>query len=199
MNKPKSYDETPSGNIPQIALGGHRAIIHQVEETKSKSGKQMIIVSIDFAAEDTQPKYFENQYRADTRADKKWPYKAVQYILTEDSEGNTNRSFKSFCTSFEKSNNVQIQWGGSNWAGQFKNKRIGVVYSAVEEEYNGKLNTQNRIRYFCDDHKALEQDVPDKKFLNTGIQTRAVTTATDSGDAEWMPFRDNGGDGLPFN
>lgn len=191
MNKPNNFDNTPTGEYTPINLGGHRAIIKEVKETVSRSGKDMVVVTIDFASEDAQAGYFADQYRSDTRSEKKWPYQAVQNILTEDSEGNTSRSFKKFCTAFEKSNGVKIKWG-DNWGAQFKGKRIGVVFGAVDEEYNGEIKTRHKIRWFCDDHKALEQSVPEKK----GISGKAASTPTDSGDV-WMPFPD--GDDLPFN
>lgn len=195
MNKPSNYDKTSTGEYIPVILGGHRAVLKEVKETTSRSGKDMVTISIDFAAEDSQPKYFEKQYKTDTRPEKKWPYQAVQNIVVEDGEGNTSRSFKSFCTAYENSNGVQIQWGGSNWGQQFKGRRIGVVFGAVEEEYNGEVKTRNRIRWFCDDHKALDQDIPDKKFLPAS--SRPFTPPTDSSDGEFMPFRD--GDELPFN
>lgn len=193
MNKPNNYDTTRSGGeFTPVELGGHRAIIKQVEETTSKSGKDMVVVSIDFAAEDAQPKYFEEQYRNDTRDPKKWPFQAVQYIVTEDNDGNTSRNFKSFCTSFEASNNTQIKWGGNNWPQQFKNRRIGVVFGEVEEEYNGEIRTRRRIRWFCDDSKAAEQDIP-KKQLYKGARPAATASSDD-----WMQIPDTSEDELPF-
>lgn len=192
MNKPNNYDSTRSGGeFTPIELGGHRGIVKEVKETTSRSGKDMVVVSIDFAAEDAQPKYFEEQYRNDTRDQKKWPYQAVQYIVTEDAEGNTSRSFKSFCTNFEASNNCQVKWG-DNWGAQFKGKRIGVVYGEVEEEYNGEIKTRRRIRWFCDDHKAAEQAIPQKQFYKG-----AKPAPADSGDGPWMPT-DFSEDELPF-
>lgn len=193
MNKPNNYDQTRAGGeyVP-IELGGHRGIIKQVTETTSKSGKEMIIVSIDFAAEDKQPKYFEEQYRNDTRDEKKWPYQATQYIVTEDNEGNTTRSFKSFCTNFETSNGVTIKWG-SNWGAQFKGRRIGVVYGEVEEKYNGEVKTRRRIRWFCDDHKAAEQTIPEKQIYKGA----ASAAPADTSDGPWMPT-DFSEDELPF-
>lgn len=195
MLKPKAYDETRAGGeYTPIELGGHRGIIKQVNETTSKSGKDMIVVFIDFAAEDKQPKYFDEQYKADTRDQKKWPYQATQYIVTEDAEGNTSRSFKSFCTAFEDSNGTQIKWGdGPQWAAQFKGRRIGVVYGEVEDEYNGEIKTRRRIRWFCDDHKAAEQAIPDKQLF----KGKASPAPVDSGDGPWMPT-DFSEDELPF-
>lgn len=193
MNKPKNYDETKAGggDYTPIELGAHRAIIKQVQETESQSGKPMIVVLIDFAAEDQQGGYFSDQYNADTRPEKKWPYQAVHYILTEDSDGNTSRSFKSFCTAYEDSNGTTIKWGGgAAWGQQFKGRRIGAVYGEVEEEYNGEIKTRRRIRWFCDDHKTKDQSLPAKK-LYKGARPAARN------DDPWMPVNFDD-DNLPF-
>ena len=195
MNKPNNYDNTKAGGeFHPIKLGGHRGVIKQVEERTSSTGKPMAVVYIDFAAEDIQPRYFEEQFREDTRDQKKWPFNAVQYIVTEDAEGNTSRSFKAFCTSYEESNGLTIKWGdGPQWAAQFKGRRIGVVFGEVEEEYQGEIKTRRRIRWFCDDHKALDQAPPAKRGYNG---PRPAAAAGDQSDM-WMPT-DFSQEELPF-
>lgn len=197
MNKPKNYDNTKAGggDFQPVELGAHRAIIKQVQETESKSGKPMIAVLVDFAAEDAQAGYFAEQYEQNTRPEKKWPFQAVQYILAEDQDGNTSRSFKSFCTAYEDSNGLTIKWGGgAAWGQQFKGRRIGVVFGEVEEEYQGEIKTRRRIRWFCDDHKTKDQQIPARK-LYKGPRSAAPA----NGGAEWMPMPDDfSGDMLPF-
>lgn len=152
----------------------------------------MVVVALDFAKNDKQPGYFKNQFDNDARSEKKWPYQAVQYIVTEDSEGKCSRSFKGFITSFERSNNTTTNWG-DKFANQFKNKKIGVVYGEVEEEYNGEIKTRRRIRWFCEDAKVESQNVPDKKYLN-GPVSQPATTNNDGfmnipeGTDEEIPF-----------
>ena len=54
MKKPDSYDEAKAGGeFTPVELGGHKMIIKQVSETKSKSGKDMIVVLFDFAPDDS--------------------------------------------------------------------------------------------------------------------------------------------------
>ena len=148
---------------------------------KSSTGKDMIVVAIDFAKNDAQPGYFKDQYENDSRPEKKWPYQAVQYIVTEDADGKCSRSFKSFITAFERSNNVTTNWG-DKFPNQFKNKKIGVVYGEVEEEYNGEIKTRRRIRWFCEDSKADSQNVPEKKYLAASNKP-----STDSGSFVNVP------------
>lgn len=188
MNKPNNYDNTRTESFERIAVGPHVAIIKAVDEQKSKTGKDMIVVSIDFAKNDQQAGYFTREFDNDQREEKKWPFQATQYILVNTPEGNTSRSFKSFCTSFENSNNVEIVWGEA-FCKQFKGKKIGVMYGEVEEEYNGQTNIKPRIRWFFDVHKIDEQVTPSTKYLEK--------QAAPQGD-EWMNVPETGKEELPF-
>lgn len=187
MKKPNNYDEKQliSQEYVPVELGGHLGIIKSVEERQTRTGKDMIVVCIDFDNKDRQPHYFENMYAQDDRPSKKWPNAATQYIVTEDNEGNCSTAFKSFCVSFEKSNHAAISWTIASWGNQFKGKKIGVVFGEVEEEYNGEVKTRRRIRWICEYDKATEQRIPAKKGL--------PRSGDDSGfmpipDAEELPF-----------
>lgn len=194
MKKPDSYDEVQTGSdYTPIEVGGHHAVIMGVKEQMSSTNKPMVVVALDFAKNDKQPGYFKNQFDNDTRDDKKWPYQAVQYIVTEDQTGKCSKSFKSFITAFEKSNNVNVTWG-DKFVQQFKNKKIGVVYGEVEEEYQGEIKTRRRIRWFCEDAKADDASIPDKKYLNNGGGSGSSTSAADivsipdDADDDSIPF-----------
>ena len=195
MLKPNNFDEVNAGGeYTPIIPGGHHATIMSVKEQKSSTGKDMIVVALDFAKNDAQPGYFKNQFDNDTRSDKKWPYQGVQYIVTEDSDGICSRSFKSFITAFERSNNVTTNWG-DKFANQFKNKKIGVVYGEVEEEYNGEIKTRRRIRWFCEDGKADGQNVPEKKYLATSTASKpAANVATE----DFMNIPEGVDEEIPF-
>lgn len=165
MQKPKNYDETQvGGSYEQPALGGHKMIIKQVSETKSKAGNDMIVVLYDFDKNDIQPGFFTKAYKDDVRPEKKWPHGGTAYILTEDSNGKCSKKLKGFVTSFEKSNNCEAVWG-DKFAAQFKNKKIGGVFGEVENEYNGKTFTRNELRWFCEVSKAESGTIPDPKLL----------------------------------
>lgn len=194
MQKPNSFDDVNAGgDFTPIVLGGHHAVIKSVKEQKSSTGKDMVVVALDFAKNDSQPGYFAEQFNKDTRDDKKWPYQAVQYIVTEDSDGKCSRSFKGFITSFERSNNTTTNWG-DKFANQFKNKKIGVVYGEVEEEYNGEIKTRRRIRWFCEDANVDTQKIPDKKYF-TGTISKPIS---DKPDNDFMKVPADSDDEIPF-
>lgn len=191
MNKPNSFDDVKAGgDYTPIELGGHHAVIMSVKEQKSSTGKDMIVVALDFARNDKQAGYFKDQFDKDTRSEKKWPYQGVHYIVTVDNEGKCSKSFKGFITSFEKSNNVETNWG-NQFCEQFKGKKIGVVYGEVEEEYNGEVKSRHRIRWFCEDAKAEEASIPQAKLYNEPV-TKAPSAdkfvAVPEGAEDEIPF-----------
>lgn len=191
MNKPNSYEEVKAGGeYTPVEIGGHHAIIKNVEEQTSQSGKPMIKVSIDFAQNDKQPGYFMDSFQNDIRPEKKWPFQATQYIVSEDNDGKCSKSFKGFITSFEHSNNCEAVWG-ANFCKQFKNKKIGVVFGNVEEEYNGNVSMRQRIRWFCDDANVETAKVPEDRLLTTRSSAPASSDEfmkIPEGAAEEIPF-----------
>lgn len=197
MQKPNSFDEVSVGEYTPINVGGHHAVIVSVKEQQSSTGKNMIVVALDFARNDSQPGYFREQFDNDDRPEKKWPYQAVQYIVTEDMNGKCSRSFKGFITSFEKSNGITTNWG-ENFTAQFKNRKIGVVYGEVEEEYNGEIKTRRRIRWFCEDAKVESQKVPDKKYFTSGNQNNQINSTASSSSDGFMRIVDGVDEEIPF-
>lgn len=193
MNKPNGYDEVKvGGDFTPIELGGHHLVIKGVREEKSKTGKDMIVVAFDTAKNDKQPEYFSDLFEKDIRPEKKWPNNGTQYILTMDSQdaSKTSRSFKSFITSFEKSNDCEAVWG-DKFCTQFKGKKIGGVFGLVEEEYNGEVKQRHKLRWFCEDARADEANVPEAKLLNKPVKAPRADNGfvnVPDGVAEEIPF-----------
>ncbi len=162
MRKPNNYEDTRAqGEFIPVELGGHRLIIKEVYEMQSKTGKDMIRVSFDFAKNDKQAGYFEQMFRDDIRPEKKWPNQATQYILTEDNEGNCSRSFKTFITCVEHSNKgFDVQWV-DDFGAQFKNKQIGGVFGPQMDYYDGREIEKRVLRWFVSIDKVDEARVPD--------------------------------------
>ena len=193
MQKPNNFDNVQvTGDFTPISVGGHHLIIKKVEESKTSTGKEMVIVAFDTAAGDKQPNYFSKQFAADIRPDKKWPRSGRQYIVVEDNNHNCSKSFKSFITSVEKSNNgFTTQWGDT-FASQFKDKRIGGVFGMVESEYQGKVTMRPELRWFCDDSKADTANVPEPKLLpNNNVTSNSAVDGfmnIQEGAEEEIPF-----------
>lgn len=135
MIKPNDFDAvTAYGEFTPLELGGHICKIMDVEERTSNTGKPMVVISLDTAPQDKQPGYYADQYRNDTRPERKWGCNVYQLIY--DTDGRTNRGFKTFITSVEKSNpGFQVQWG-DGFAACFKGRLIGGVFGREEYEKN---------------------------------------------------------------
>lgn len=179
MEKPQAYDETQAmGEWTPVELGGHYMVIKQVNERKGNNNQDQVVVLFDFDQNDTQPGYFTESFKNDIRPDKKWPNQATVYINVKDNEGNTSKSFKTFCTCVEHSNTgFEVRWGIDNWGAQFKGKKIGGVFGEQMDFYNGKESKKRVMRWFISTDKVQDAKVPDitesqaykdHKSVNTG-------------------------------
>lgn len=195
MQKPNNYDNTQAGgDFTPVNLGGHYAVIKNVSERETKNGDPMVVVSIDFDKKDEQAGYFTEQFKKDVRPDKKYPNQAVNYITTEYN-GACTKGFKSFMKAYADSNGIKedaIKWG-SDFATQFKNKKIGVVFGNVEETYNGETKLRRKIRWFCDYNKVSEQKIPDDKLENN----KAAKPTTDENG--FMNIPEGSDEEIPFD
>ena len=192
MIKPSNYENVSTGDFIPVTPGGHHLIIKQVKEAKSKSGKDMLIVAVDMAPNDSQPKYFSKLFEEDNRPDKKWPHAGTIYVVSTDANGQCSRNFKTFITSFEKSNGVQTTWGeGAVFTKQFTGKKIGGVYGRVEEEYNGERKLRCLHRWFCEDSRVEGAKVPADRLLDQGaapVPAGNTPTGFTPVEVEEIPF-----------
>lgn len=179
MKKPNGYDEArESGSFTPVELGGHYAVIKQVTERETSTGKPMIVVLFDFAPEDKQPGYFVDAFDNDNREDKKWPFAGSKYIMVQDYQdaNKTSRQFKTFCSCVEKSNSMTIKWGGSDWGKQFKGKKVGVIYGEEEHEYDGETSMRRLPKFFCAVDKVPTATTPTPKYLTRDAAAPAPQT-----------------------
>lgn len=200
MNKPNGYAETQaSGDWSPVELGGHKMIIKQVNEKKSASGKDMIVVLFDFAKDDAQPEYFMEAFKNDIRPEKKWPNQATQYILTEDENGNCSKSFKTFCTCVENSNAGFNCWkpdNSFNFDG-IKGKRVGGVFGEQLDFYNGNEKKKRVLRWFCSMDRVDGAGIPEISETKAYRERLNATGNSDGGDFVSVP--EGIDEELPFN
>lgn len=170
MKMPKGFKEAQElGNFTPLELGGHICTIMQLEETVSRNGKNMVVLSLDIA-QGEQKGYYAAQYRADSRAEKRWGCKF--YIVIEDKDGNTSKSFKTFTGAVERSNkgfNIDEVWDEDKdkFAAHFKGKAIGGVFGREEYLQDGKQKKMStKCFYVCDiDTIKRGVEVPEDKLL----------------------------------
>lgn len=190
LNKPADYEAAQAyGEFTHIALGGHIMRIMGVEVVTSSTGKEMLKISLDTASDDSQPAYFAEKYRADTRADKKWG--CVMYQLVYDEQGATNRGFKTFVTSVEESNHgFKVTWGDA-FEKCLKDKRVGAIFR--EEEYEKNDGTIGKsIKPFA--FRSVETikagvEIPEPKLLNKPTATVGGMPQSSYGNSGYRPSR----------
>jgi hypothetical protein len=167
IKKPSNWDavEVMEFDYTPIELGGHKGIIMGAEEyTSPISNKTSLKVSIDTAKDDRQPEYFAEQYRNDTRIDKRWSNSAIKYISLGEEETQV-RQLKGFITAYENSNGCTFDWN-KDWE-QLKGKKIGLVFGMEEyENQAGELKTINKLREFRSIDKVDNIKVPKVKMLD---------------------------------
>lgn len=170
LKKPEKYDEIEVNmDFVPISLGGHKGIIMGAEEyTSSITGNTSLKVSVDTSKDDTQPEYFTEQYRNDTRPDKKWSNSAIKYVSLKDDE-NCVRMLKAFITSVENSNNGFVyDWNKEVY--QLKGKKIGLVFGLEEyEDIEGNLKTATKLNQFRSIDKIEGVKIPKVKTLDDGF------------------------------
>lgn len=172
IKKPSNWDavEVTEFDFTPIELGGHKGIIMKAEEyTSPQSGKTSLKVSVDTAKDDKQPEYFTEQYKNDTRIDRKWSNSAIKYVPLGEEE-NQVRQLKSFITAYENSNNCKFDWN-KDWE-QLTNKKIGLVFGMEEyENQSGELKTINKLREFRSIDKVDNIKIPKVKLLDGSYVT----------------------------
>ncbi len=185
MQKPKNYDSVAASlTFEPLALGGHVCIIKGVEETKSKTGKDMLKVALDIAAPDPQAGYYAEKFAADDRPNKKWP--CVTYVVLEDKDGNASRNLAQFVTSVEESNpGFSFPWDKVEL---LKGKKVGGVFG--QEEYQndkGEIKKATKLFWFRSVDKVKDAPVPKLKELKAATSQAKPAQWADISAAD-IPF-----------
>lgn len=200
MQKPQDFDQAQGfTGFEPLEVGGHICKIMNVEETKTRNGKDMIVVYLDTDKTDKQPEYYTKQYQSNNKPDKKWSNNAIARQLVLDADGFTNRGFKSFTDCVEASNNgFKIQWG-DNFCKCLKGKLVGGVFG--REEYLNQSTGESKFATKFQNFRTVDMikkgiEPPKDKLLNPsgnnnqsfnngGVNFDEDITPVDDGD---MPF-----------
>ena len=193
MNKPEGYDDIKVNfeTRERLSLGGHRCIVMKVIEKKSSTGKEQLEIHLDTAPDDAQPMYFSNQFMSNGSGT--WPCRV--WITGYETSDFGKSQLKKFHTAIEDSNaNFFIQWGPT-YVDSLKGKRVGVVFGQEENEWNGRISTLTKPRYFRGILDVEKAEIPKKKTIRP--ETPEQPNVTSEG---FMQVQDGLEDeGLPFN
>lgn len=178
--KPKNYDEVEiNQDFTPISLGGHKGIIvGAIEYTSDISGNTSLKVTVDTDKDDSQPNYFTEMYKNDTREDKKYSNSAIKYVSLKDEE-NCVRMLKAFITAVENSNKgFTYDWDKE--VDQLKGKKVGIVFGLEEYENDkGETKTIAKLNQFRSLDKVLDVKIPKvKKLDGTFVEYEDYKNAT---------------------
>lgn len=145
MKKPSEYDATQAksfGEFESLEPGGYVCRILKAESTKSKNGKEMLVLNFDIA--DGEHKgFYQRKLERDSENDKKASWKGVYRQLTE---GDSISYFKGLITAIEESNTgYHWDWEESSLVG----KIFGGIFGLEEWAYNGKTGFVAKIQFIC--------------------------------------------------
>ena len=167
-------------------------MIKKLEECKASNGNSYLKVTFDTAPDDKQPNYYAEQYKNDTRETKKWG--GVATLFPTDQHGKTSKTFKTFCTSIERSNNSKIQWG-AGFEASIVGKVIGGVFGEEEyENHMGEVKTARKLFWWCSVEGADGARVPAKRALEQGTGNSGYTVDNNG----FMNIPDGIDEDLPF-
>ena len=115
--------------------------------------------------------YFRDTYNAwkensDDPQNVSWPFTGTKWVLLYNSEGGTNRDFKSFCTALEDSG-TEVWRNGMFDAANLKGALIGIIFRREEQEYMGERKWRT-VPWGFRSVKAIEEGtfkVPEDKAL----------------------------------
>ena len=190
FKKPKDYDSVKIGEPRILPAGGYICKILNAEETESRNRKPMLKVSFDID-EGEYKGYFRDLFKgwkenSDDPATVKWPFTGTKWVMFFNSEGKTNRDFKSFCTALEDSG-TKVWINDTFDVNGLRGATLGLIFRREEHEYNNARSWRT-VPVGFRSVKTIEEgnyNVPEDKPL-----PEPVLTETDSFTAldEDLPF-----------
>lgn len=190
FKKPKDYDNVRIGEPRILPAGGYICKILNAEETESRNGKPMLKVSFDIDEGEFKG-YFRDLFKgwkesSDDPATVKWPFTGTKWVMFYNSEGKTNRDFKSFCTALEDSG-TKVWINDTFDVNGLRGATLGLIFRREEHEYNNARSWRT-VPVGFRSVKTIEDgnyNVPEDKPL-----PERVLTETDSFTAldEDLPF-----------
>ena len=190
MKISKNYDPNVNSEWTPLAAGGHKCVIKQVESAGvDRWGNKALVISFDTADDDTQPKYFSNQYLKSTQENKTW--RGVKAYAIENND-NYEKQQNKFLAAVQASNEGVDFSGKAEVSDEsFKGLKVGVVFQVKRyTKADHSIGATVDPYYFCNYDTAFEQKVPKEND-----RTKQNEAPTDFG---FVNVAEDDESGLPF-
>ena len=169
INLPSDYNNAKGfdgSSAPKLTPGGHICRTRTIELTKTRTGKDMLVVNFDINEEGEFNGYygriFETRLRYNT-VNAKWP--GVFRTTIANNEGKTNGFFKGLIEAIEASNPGYSFMGSGNNEVTLQGKLVGFNFG--EEEYadqnTGEIKVTVKPQYAVSVAKVREGCIPPAK------------------------------------
>lgn len=137
IRRPNNWNEVQEfSDRPKLPLDAYVCNVRKAVIQSNEYGEQLCLL-FDIAEGEFKG-FFDDDFKASTRADKKWKGVLRQFIPKDDGSEKdewTKSSFKGMVTAFEKSNpGYQWNWDEASLVG----KVVGILFRNEEWEYEGK-------------------------------------------------------------
>jgi len=174
----------------KLPMGGYICKIMEAKIQKTRTGSEMLVISLDIADGDYKD-YYANDYRSQNKEDKKWRGVVRYFLPVEDGsekDAYTKSNFKAFTNAVEDSNlNYHWDWDEEGLKGKF----IGMITRNEEWEWNGKTGFSVRPFKLIAAEKIKSGDftLPNDKYLDgTAPAAQNNNGFTDISEADDLPF-----------
>lgn len=185
------------GDFKALPGGGYIVRIINAKMGETRDGLPRIEVMIDIS-DGEYAQYFNDQYRSRLKDDPnaKWPYNGTLRITAVDAEGHTKKNFKSFVTSVEKSNDIELPRHDDAFLKALKDKTVGVLFQREQYEgTDGKLHWSTKPKWFRDTD-TIESgnftppaDVPLEDTYGTAFSGNSGSADSFSAAEDEIPFK----------
>ena len=137
IRRPNNWNDVQEfSDRPKLPLGAYVCKVRKAAVQSNDFGEQLCIL-FDIVEGEFKG-FFDNDFKANTNADKKWKGVLRQFVPKDDGSENdewTKSSFKGMTTAFEKSNpGYQWNWDETSLSG----KMVGILFRNEEWDYKGK-------------------------------------------------------------
>jgi len=165
----KAKEEVKSTGGGRLPAGAYVCKILKVELVSPEKADFSKYINLLFdVAEGDQKDFFTNQYKANTREDKKYKGHTKIYIPKNNGDEKdewTKKSFAKWTNSLEDSNpGYAWDWDESKW----KDKLIGIVFGDTGTRINGKDIVYTEARYPVSIDQVRKGTAGEAKFKSKG-------------------------------
>ena len=170
--------------------------IKNAKEEKWPSGDSVIRIAFDIA-EGKYKDFYQKQFAADTREDKKWPFDAI-FNLNVPSDGCEDyvwTNWNTFFADLEDSNNGFVFDGDVK---KLKDKLIGGKFRNEQSEHNGNIYDHTKLKWTCvaEDVRAGNAGKMPKDRLIESSKAGSETPA--AGDDDFITVPEGMDEDVPF-